>query len=98
MRSVHLITVGKLKNSALLEFERNYRKRINSFYLEIHESKAYAEDLTLEARDVLLKIKEISKKSSSIHLCALMENGLEQDSPQFAKWITQHFELRKENI
>ena len=64
MKSVFLLTVGKLKDKNLLELENDYLKRIKKPLLKIIECKAYSEDLDKEANGVLNKIQEISKDSS----------------------------------
>lgn len=88
MREVHLITVGKLKDSHYESIEKDYLKRINAFKLSIHEVKTHAEDVDKEATEVLKKIQDNSK--GSFKLITMMEKGKDYNSPDFSKWF---FEL-----
>lgn len=85
-KSVHLIVVGKLKDKNLEMIEQDYLMRIKNPDLYIHEVKARAEDKVSEGKEVLKKIKEISKDSSA-HIVALCEIGKERDSRDFSKWL-----------
>lgn len=91
MRTIHVITVGKLKESGLIAFEQEYLKRVNKFQVHIHELKAFAEDLSLEGKEVVAKIKELQKQSSNLKIILLMEKGKERDSVEFAQIINQQF-------
>ena len=59
-KTVHVIAIGKLKDSQLESLEQNYLKRINLFQLKITETKAKAEDPEFEAKEVLEKLKNTS--------------------------------------
>jgi len=96
-KTVHLIVVGKLKDKHLESLEKNYLQRINNPDLQIVELKAKAENKKAEGQDVLKKIKDISKESSS-YIIALCEQGKEYDSPKFSKWLFDLIELEQKNI
>lgn len=89
MRSIHIITVGKLREAGLISFEQEYLKRITKFKVDIHELKAFSEDLDLEAKEVVAKIKDIQKQSSAVKLFIMMEKGKEKDSVSFAQYLNQ---------
>jgi len=84
MKRVHLLTIGKLKDKDLLNFEQQYLKRIKSFKLNITELKALAEDKDKEAELVISKIKNISSSAYSI---LLTEHTDTKTSPNFSKWF-----------
>ena len=84
MRTVHILTTGKLRESGLRDFEAEYLKRLQLFQIQIHECKAYAEDLDLEARDIILKVKDIQKNSAALKIIGMMEKGRERNSVQLA--------------
>ena len=92
MRTIHLITVGKLKDSNYEAIENDYLKRITSFKLHIHEVKAHSEDLKKEADEVIKKINDNS--NGSFKLVTLMEKGKNYDSPAFSNFV---FDLLEDN-
>ncbi|PIP93455.1 MAG: 23S rRNA (pseudouridine(1915)-N(3))-methyltransferase RlmH [Bdellovibrio sp. CG22_combo_CG10-13_8_21_14_all_39_27] len=98
MRIVHILTTGKLRESGLRDFEAEYLKRLQLFQIQIHECKAYAEDLDLEARDIILKVKDIQKNSAALKIIGMMEKGRERDSVQLAQWLDQHFKAGSDLI
>ncbi len=93
-KTVHLITVGKLKDKNLEAIENSYLKRIKNPDLQIHEVKAKAENKDQEASVVLKKIKDISKDQTPFIIC-LSEFGKEYESPDFSKWIFNIIEEQK---
>ena len=97
MKTAHLIVVGKLKDKSLETIESSYLKRINTPGLIIHEVKASAENQEVEAREVLKKIKDISKGDLP-HLIALTEFGTEHESPAFSKWLFKRIENKSKVI
>ncbi len=84
-RQLHLIVVGKLKDSHLEAIENDYLKRINNPELIIHEVKASAENKDAEGEAILKKIRDISQSGGS-HLIALTEWGKRSTSVTFAEW------------
>lgn len=85
MKSLHLITVGKLKDKHLESLEYDYLKRIKNPKLTIHEVKASAEDATSEGLAVLKKVESIA---SDARIILLIEKGEEFESVGFAKWLS----------
>lgn len=83
-KSLHLIVVGKLKDSHLEAIELDYLKRINNPDLQIHEVKASAENKEAEGEVMLKKVKELAP--SGAHLIAMTEWGKKQTSVAFAEW------------
>lgn len=84
-RHLHLIVVGKLKDSHLEAIELDYQKRINNPELIIHEVKASAENKEAEGEAILKKIKDLTQGGSS-HLIAMTEWGKRSTSVAFAEW------------
>lgn len=87
-RSIHLIVVGRLKDSHLEAIEADYLKRINNPDLIIHELKASAENKIAEGEAILKKVKELG----SCHLILMSEWGKRMTSVNFAEWTRQTFE------
>ena len=56
MKDIHLITVGKLKDSRLESIEMDYLKRIDSFNFKIIEVKSHKENKDLE--DELMEFED----------------------------------------
>jgi 23S rRNA (pseudouridine1915-N3)-methyltransferase len=81
-RQIHLIVVGKLKDSHLEAIEADYQKRINNPDLLIHEVKASAENKEAEAEAILKKVKELGGG----HLVAMTEWGKCFNSVSFSEW------------
>lgn len=81
-RHIHLIVVGKLKDSHLEAIEADYLKRINNPELLIHEVKASAENKDAEGEALIKKIKELGGG----HVVALSEWGKRYTSVAFAEW------------
>lgn len=88
MRDLHLITVGKLSDKNIEELEKDYIKRLTSPRLCIHEVKAHAENLNLEAKEVLAKIEDLSKNENTF-IVLLAENGKQFSSVEFSQWLSQ---------
>lgn len=85
MKALHLICVGKLKDSHLEALEADYTKRIINPPLVVHEVKASAENKLAEAEAIEKKIKEIGE--SNLCLVALTEWGKTLDSVDFSVWL-----------
>lgn len=83
-RQIHLIVVGKLKDSHLEAIEADYLKRITNPDLIIHEVKASAENKEAEGEAILKKVKEIGGG----HLIALSEWGKKYTSVAFSEWFS----------
>jgi 23S rRNA (pseudouridine1915-N3)-methyltransferase len=92
MKTVNLIVVGKLKNKHLEAIEKDYSDRIQSPKFITHEVKASAENVNIEALNVLKKIQDIDSKTRS-KIYALAENGKEYDSHEFSKFIFKNIEV-----
>jgi 23S rRNA (pseudouridine1915-N3)-methyltransferase len=86
MKDLHLIVVGKLSDKHIEELERDYFKRLTSPKLTIHEVRAHAENLAKEAKEVILKISELSKDENP-YVVLLAENGKQFTSVNFSKWL-----------
>lgn len=84
-RQLHLIVVGKLKDSHLEAIELDYLKRIINPELQIYEVKASAENKEAEGEAILKKIKDLTQGGSS-HLIAMTEWGKRTTSVAFAEW------------
>ena len=84
-RQIHLIVVGKLKDSHLEAIEADYLKRINNPDLFIHELKASAENKEAEGEAILKKIRDLTQGGSS-HIIAMTEWGKRSTSVAFAEW------------
>lgn len=83
MKEVHLITVGKLKDSNIETLENDFVKRINGINFKIHEVKSRGEDLKAEANEVISKLSSID----SAYPILLAENGKQRTSPDFSKYL-----------
>lgn len=90
-RQIHLIVVGRLKDSHLEAIEKDYLKRINNPELLIHEVKATAENKDAEGEVILKKVRDLSQGGGS-HLVAMTEWGKKSTSVAFADWTRQVFE------
>lgn len=90
-RQIHLIVVGKLKDSHLEAIESDYLKRINNPELLIHELKASAENKETEGEAILKKVKDLGGG----HVVALTEWGKRYTSLTFAEW--SQVQLEKSN-
>lgn len=87
-RQIHLIVVGKLKDSNLEAIESDYLKRIINPELMIHELKASAENKEAEGEVILKKVKDLGGG----HLVAMTEWGKRFTSVAFAEWSHLHLE------
>jgi 23S rRNA (pseudouridine1915-N3)-methyltransferase len=87
-RQIHLIVVGKLKDSHLEAIEADYLKRINNPELIIHELKASAENKEAEGEVILKKVKDLGGG----HVVAMTEWGKRFTSVAFAEWSTSLIE------
>ncbi len=86
MKELHVISVGKTKDSAILEIEQKYLNRLPVNFINIHEVKAYEENIILEASAIEKKIETIAG-SSKYKLILMSENGKNSNSCAFAKWL-----------
>lgn len=92
MKSLHLITVGKLKDKSYLSLESEYLKRLKDIQFNIHEVKSHEENLDREADEVLKKINQI-EKSGKAKIILLTEKGEKRNSVQFSNWLYKLFEI-----
>jgi len=87
-RQIHLIVVGKLKDSHLEAIEADYLKRITNPELLIHELKALAENKEAEGEAILKKVKDLGGG----HMVAMTEWGKRYSSVTFAEWSQAQLE------
>ena len=87
---IDIITVGKLKDSALLAIEKEYSKRIKKFKITIHELRPQQENKDKEGQLILDKISGLSQNSRVV---ILTEHGKTYTSPNFAKFIDSQLNL-----
>ncbi|MBC99048.1 MAG: hypothetical protein CME63_15010 [Halobacteriovoraceae bacterium] len=92
MKSLHLITVGKLKDKSYLSLESEYLKRLKDIQFNIHEVKSHEENLDREADEVLKKINQIEKNGKA-KIILLTEKGEKRNSVQFSNWLYKLFEI-----
>ena len=92
MKSLHLITVGKLKDKSYLALESEYLKRLKDIQFNIHEVKSHEENLDREADEVLKKINQIEKNGKA-KIILLTEKGEKRNSVQFSNWLYKLFEI-----
>lgn len=90
-RQIHLIVVGKLKDSNLEAIEADYLKRITSPELLIHELKASAENKEAEGEAILKKVRDLAQ-GTGYHLVCMTEWGKRSTSVAFAAWCRELFE------
>jgi 23S rRNA (pseudouridine1915-N3)-methyltransferase len=83
-RQLHLIVVGKLKDTYLEALENDYLKRINNPQLLIHEVKASAENKEAEGEALLKKVKELG----GAHVVVMSEWGKRHTSVAFSEWMS----------
>jgi 23S rRNA (pseudouridine1915-N3)-methyltransferase len=98
MASIHIITLGKLKEPFWKDAEKEYLKRLSGIKLQIHELKE--ESFTDKDPVELVKEKEAEKildelvKIKNTFVIALEEKGREYTSTEFARqlgsWNTTH--------
>ena len=93
----HLICVGKLKDPGLEQFEQDFLKRLKNIQLTMHETKACADQPSVEAAEVLRCIEKISPRQNPI-IILLDENGKSLTSTLFASWIQEMSEGPKNKI
>lgn len=94
MKDLHLIVVGKLNDKNIEELERDYFKRLTTPKLNIHEVKAHSENLEKEAKEVLLKLDELSKDENPF-IVLLAEYGKQFSSVDFSHWLYQKCETQR---
>ena len=82
-RELHLIVVGKLKDSHLEAIEAEYLKRLHNPQLMIHELKASAENKLAEGEAIIKKVKDLGGG----HVVALSEWGKTRHSVAFSEWL-----------
>lgn len=88
--SLHIVTIGKLKNKELEVLCADYEKRINNPELVIHELKSHSENPEKEASDAIKKLTDISK-GRAYHIL-LTEWGREFESTAFSNWLGDKIE------
>ena len=97
MKSLHLITVGKLKDKAYESLEADYLKRFKDLSFKIHEVKTHEENLDRESEEVLKKVTQIEKNGKA-RLILLTERGEKKGSVQFSKWLYKLIENHSQII
>ena len=91
MKDLHLIVVGKLNDEKIESLERDYFKRLTTPKLNIHEVKSHSEDLEKEAREVTIKLDELSK-NNHLYIVLLTEKGKQFESRDFSNWLSSQYE------
>jgi len=86
MKSLHLITVGKLKDKTYELLEANYVKRFKDLSFKIHEVKSHEENLDRESEEVLKKVHQIERNGKA-RVILLTERGKKRNSIQFSQWL-----------
>ncbi|MBL7663632.1 MAG: 23S rRNA (pseudouridine(1915)-N(3))-methyltransferase RlmH [Bacteriovoracaceae bacterium] len=89
-REIHLIVVGKLKDTNLEAIEQEFTKRIRDPLFQLHEVKAHAEFPEKEADEILNKIKELKKEKFPLIL--MDEAGKTFTSSEFSSWLFEQVE------
>lgn len=92
MKKIHLICVGKLKNSTFLKEESEYLKRIKQFEVHIHEIKSQNDNSINEGKEVLKKIQSLKSEFN----IALTETGREYSSNEFSTWFENKLSLQNQ--
>ncbi|MBF0297568.1 MAG: 23S rRNA (pseudouridine(1915)-N(3))-methyltransferase RlmH [Oligoflexia bacterium] len=96
---LNLIIVGKLKDKNFKDIENQYLQRINKFELAIHETRAFADKIQLEEKEIFKKIDEITMgEKNKAYIILLSENGKEYCSKKFSKKIFDLLELTNKKI
>ena len=83
MATIHIITVGKIKDSHIQALEQDYLKRLTSLKIQLHELKAHREDREKEGKEVLKKLDELSP----CFPITLEEKGQQMASPELSEWL-----------
>jgi 23S rRNA (pseudouridine1915-N3)-methyltransferase len=91
MKALHLICIGRYKDSSLENLEEQYLKRLLHPPLKIHEVKASAEQRDMEMRGLEQKILEL-KKNHPLKLIALTEHGENCSTEKFSNLLSQWIE------
>ncbi|MBT3585420.1 MAG: 23S rRNA (pseudouridine(1915)-N(3))-methyltransferase RlmH [Halobacteriovoraceae bacterium] len=91
MKNLHLIVVGKLKDSQIEALEQDFKKRLTLFDFKIHELKSNGDDFQKDEDEITSKLTEL-EKTSSITAILMTENGKKLDSKDFAAWIERLLE------
>lgn len=86
MKSVHIVSVGKLREEAYKKVESQYFSRISTFKTYIHELKSRDDDVAKEGQDVVKKISELKKKKP-LPVILLTEKGKSFSSHDFSAWF-----------
>ncbi len=97
MKSLHLITVGKLKDKSYESLEADYLKRFKDLDFKIHEVKSQEENLDRESEEVLKKISQIEKNGKA-RIILLTERGEKRGSVQFSEWLYKLLENHSQII
>lgn len=97
MKSLHLITVGKLKDKAYKALEEDYIKRFKDITFKIHEVKSHEENLDRESEEVLKKVDQIEKNGKA-RIILLTERGEKRESISFSKWLYKLLENNSQII
>jgi 23S rRNA (pseudouridine1915-N3)-methyltransferase len=97
MKSLHLITVGKLKDKSYESLEAEYTKRFKDLHFKVHEVKSHEENLDRESEEVLKKVNQIEKNGKA-RLILLTEKGEKKNSVQFSKWLYKLLESHSQII
>ena len=90
MKNIHLIVVGKNKDEALANWEKDYLKRLKHVSFKIHELKHF-ESKEKNDHQVIQKAKNLTGKQNP-DLVLLDERGKTFTSQKFSSWIFDQLE------
>ena len=85
MKSIHLIVVGKNKDEALAQLEKDYQKRLKNISLQIHELKHF-DSKEKNDQQVIQKARALSGKQNP-EIILLDERGKTLTSEKFSDWL-----------
>ena len=91
MKTINLIVVGKNKDQALAQWEKDYQKRLKSISLQIHELKHF-ESKQKNDQQVIQKARSITGKPNP-EIILLDERGKSLTSNKFSKWLFNEIQL-----
>ncbi len=95
MATIHIISIGKLKDKSVLSLESDYLKRFSDPKVVIHECKAHAENIDVEMKEINQKIKQL-EKNRSLKTFIMTEHGKTYPSTEFSQLFFSHLENAKD--
>ena len=95
MATIHIISIGKLKDKSVLSLENDYLKRFSDPKIVIHECKAHAENIDLEMKEISQKLKQL-EKNKALESFIMTEHGKTYSSTKFSRLFFSHLEQAKD--